>query len=171
MPERKPEDIYGYHDGLGERYADPGAVLAMLYRALKGNPEGVRKQANQPAPFGELRPDGTAGEADDGAMAAWRLEVIEAQDQLEAASREAFALCPFDPLNGSGITRDESLKILNDFLVWIKKKQTSTADTRTLPSTLASPPPSTSKRPQVTGLSPKRPDSVSGSTSPDCGCD
>lgn len=164
------EKIYPYDDGQARVYADPWKALSDLTRLLGGDPEGVRRRATMPPPGDVLGDNNERHPPDPDALAQWRLETTEAREQLVDAVRQAFEMQPFDKVTGTGARFDQCLDLMDDFLAWVKKNESSTVTTPTRPSTTDWPPP------LVPGLSPvpaslPRNSSASGSTYQDCGCD
>jgi len=144
--------VFGYHDGQRERYADPLRVRRLLQKETGGElwhvwalANGVqqalgavarfdrqcREAAEQglPAPDEASRPEGPTG------------EMFDAEEALLDAARVAFDLPPFDPDTGTGATEEVCRDCLAAWLDFVSKKNDEDGGSPTSSSAAAAGPP------------------------------
>ncbi len=98
------EDIYAYQDHAGRvLYADPAKVLRIMTKHA--------------APFGGDLHHLIGLTKDENPNLSF-----PATESLLAGICEAFNLPSFDPLTGMGLSEDDLLSRLVDFVLWVKKK-------------------------------------------------
>lgn len=99
------------------RYADPIAVKRMLHIATGGRLNKLIEDANRDAHGPEAFPlDDESPE---------RLAALQARGVLATATCHAFGLPLFDPTTGEGLTEEEALALLREYLLWLDQKKTS----------------------------------------------
>lgn len=95
-------EIFGpYHNGQSPVYADPVAVYRKLHYALDGVPADYISDSK----------------AEDVQVS------YPAKEKLLAATRFAFGLQEFNPVDASGTQDDDCWRLLNVFLDWVNKKK------------------------------------------------
>jgi hypothetical protein len=100
-------NVFSYHDGAGQAFADPLAVYRRFMRATEGDPDPLLRAAQRPA-------DGAAEEP--GAL----LRRLDAEARLAEAARVALPMRPFDPATGEGATDEDCLGALYAWLEWLE---------------------------------------------------
>lgn len=98
-----PRDVFRYHDGRGDAYADPLAAYRQFVSALDGDPDPVLEAAR-----------------DEGREPPSVLRRMDAQGKLAGAARQAFGLPGLDRSTGQGVTDGAALETLYDFLRWLE---------------------------------------------------
>lgn len=95
--------IYTFTVGDRKRYADPLRCLRLLTESLGGSPNSVLEKARDKKLLAEDR--------------------LTYQGKLIYAVRSSFNLEQLDGETGKGVTDEECLGLLRDFLVWINSKK------------------------------------------------
>lgn len=104
-------NIFHYHDGIGDRCADPFRIERILHKYMGGDPKKVTQSAVSEIPD----------------------ESIAATDQMLLAISKAFEITIFDPITRQGMTEDFLLKTYDAFLDFREKKNLTIATSPTLP--------------------------------------
>lgn len=107
MFDEKQRNIFKYHDGFHDRFADPVNVWRNLIRETDGNLDQYIREAKDRS--------GAALESRNHAL-----------DILTKATRIAFELSSFLPEDGDGVLEEDCIRILVEFVNWIKKKGQNT---------------------------------------------
>lgn len=119
-------NVFSYHDGQRQRYADPLRVRRLLQKETGGELWHVWSLANevQKALGRMARAERSPAEA--GATAELpegpSAEMFAAEEALLDAARVAFDLPPFDPDTGEGATEEVCRRCLSSWLDWLSKK-------------------------------------------------
>jgi hypothetical protein len=100
-------NVFTYHDGAGQVFADPVAVYRRFMEAVGGDPDPLLQAAQRPQ-------DGAPEEP--GAL----LRRLDAERQLADAARTALPMRPFDPATGEGATDEDCLAALYAWMEWLE---------------------------------------------------
>lgn len=99
------------------RYADPIAVKRNLHIATGGRLNKLIADANKDVRTADNPPlDDESPE---------RMAALQARGTLAGAACYAFELPRFDPMTGDGMTEEEAMSLLMEYLTWLDQKKTS----------------------------------------------
>lgn len=98
----RDRQVYKYHNGNEEVFADPIRCYRALYRETNGEFSSLVKDCSD-----KSNP----------------LLAVKAAEALIAAARVVFELKDFDKKTGEGVTDEEVDHLLDSFLGWLDKKK------------------------------------------------
>lgn len=102
-------EIFKYHNGEQDLFADPKAIERKLRISLGGDPATTLKAL--------------WAKDDEGKLTASDVEYMIAEEKMIDATRKAFGLQPLDPFKGTGATDELALKLWSEFWDWMDEKK------------------------------------------------